>query len=159
MPGRASDPAKEQLRCERLRDAHLRRLGKPEDRFWARVEKTEGCWLWRGAVFRYGYGQFKMNQRVLQAHRLSWAFTYGPILDGLWVLHRCDTPLCVRPDHLFLGTARDNTQDSIAKGRAAIVTNNPMRNPIIRERMAASRRGIARPFMARGRDGKYVGRR
>lgn len=107
----------------RIRESHLQRRGDPGARFWAKVEKTSGCWFWRGAAFRHGYGQFKIHQRVFQTHRLAWEFTHGDIPAGLWVLHKCDTPLCVRPEHLFLGTARDNTQDAIAKGRAVCVAD------------------------------------
>ncbi len=155
--GAPRDAASHAAWRERLRESHLRRLGEPEARFWSKVEKTPGCWFWRGAVFRHGYGQFKIRQRVLQAHRLAWGFSCGDIPAGLWVLHRCDTPLCVRPEHLFLGTARDNARDSVAKGRAVIITNNPMNSPVSRERLAARRRGVPRPFMARGEDGRYVG--
>jgi hypothetical protein len=88
------------------------------DRFWAKVLKTDTCWLWQGHVLRDGYGQFgKIGER--RAHRRAWFLTHGPIPDGLQVCHRCDTPLCVRPDHLFLGTAQDNIADRDTKGRQA----------------------------------------
>ncbi len=85
--------------------------------FWAKALKTEeGCWLWSGAEAR-DYGQVWFQRKTWRAHRLAYFLTYGPIPDGLYVLHSCDTPLCVRPDHLFLGTQSDNMKDMYAKGR------------------------------------------
>lgn len=73
------------------------------------------CWIWTGARMRYGY--FQYGKKLIGAHRVAWELRNGPIPDGLYVLHRCDNPPCVRPDHLFLGTAADNTADMVAKGR------------------------------------------
>ena len=86
-------------------------------RFWARVQKSDGCWLWTGGRKSKGYGSLGHARQTLQAHRLAYEFTYGKIPDGLAVLHTCDNPPCVRPDHLFLGTHLDNSRDMIAKGR------------------------------------------
>jgi hypothetical protein len=90
-----------------------------EDRFWAKVEKTEGCWLWTGSRRPPGgYGQFRSaNQQMVSTHRFSWELHNGLIPPGLCVCHRCDNPACVRPDHLFLGTMLDNNRDMMAKGR------------------------------------------
>lgn len=97
------------------REPHQRR--PPDVRFWKHVRKTESCWIWTGGTIT-GYGQFHpTDTRVMKAHRFSWELHYGPIPAGLWVLHRCDTPPCVRPDHLFLGTHADNMADARAKGR------------------------------------------
>lgn len=95
---------------------------KLSDRFWAKVDRNpDGCWLWTGSKSSHGYGQlFSMvggHRAVLHTHRISWELHNGPIPDGLWVLHRCDVRPCVRPDHLFLGTRQDNTDDMMAKGR------------------------------------------
>lgn len=106
--------------------ARMRRYGDPllvrfpidltvEDRFWPKVEKTNDCWIWIASGGRYGH--FKYNGRIEMAHRVSWLLEYGEIPDGLDVLHRCDRPRCVRPDHLFLGTHADNMRDMRAKGR------------------------------------------
>jgi len=85
-------------------------------RFWDKVQKTENCWNWL-ATKRHGYGSFKYKKRMVQAHRFSWKLYFGEISEGLDVCHRCDKPACVRPDHLFLGTAHDNVIDSIKKHR------------------------------------------
>lgn len=88
-----------------------------EQRFWLKVKKTETCWLWVACICRR-YGLFFVgNGKFSTAHRFSWELTHGQVPDGLWVLHRCDVPTCVRPDHLFLGTNYDNTQDKVRKGR------------------------------------------
>lgn len=93
----------------------------PSVRFWRKVDKSGECWIWTGARAPppWDYGKFRLDGRAVDAHRVSWEFSYGPIPDGLWVLHRCDVPGCVRPEHLFLGTAQDNSRDMMRKGRGA----------------------------------------
>ena len=83
--------------------------------FWAKVDKSSSaCWLWTGRTRgRNGYGAFGSAY----AHRMSWEMAHGPIPVGQQVLHACDVPLCVRPDHLFLGTHRQNMEDAARKGR------------------------------------------
>lgn len=93
----------------------------PQDtatRFWSKVEKTEGCWLWHGATFRRGYGAFQLNGKPHKAHRIAYELTYGPIPASLFCCHTCDNPSCVRPDHLWLGTNAENLRDRDRKGRA-----------------------------------------
>lgn len=92
---------------------------KDVDRFWAKVHKTDGCWLWTGGMYATGYGFTGTRKRRLYAHRVAYMLTYGPIPDGMQVCHHCDTPPCVRPDHLFLGNHAENAADRIAKGRLA----------------------------------------
>lgn len=90
-----------------------------EQRFWAKVKKTATCWLWTGHVNgKAGYGMFmRQSPKKLLAHRVSFEMAFGPIPEGAWVLHRCDNPRCVRPDHLFLGDVRSNAEDMMEKGR------------------------------------------
>lgn len=87
-----------------------------EDRFWSKVNKTDGCWVWTGATAR-GYGIILHDGHMWRAPRLSYLWAYGDLPDGLLVCHACDNPACVRPDHLFLGTQQDNVDDKMAKGR------------------------------------------
>jgi hypothetical protein len=97
------------------------------ERFWSKVEKTPGCWLWSAFKNGPGYGWFRVGQKPRQAHRVSWELHNGPIPDGLQVLHRCDVRSCVRPDHLFLGTQLDNIADMLAKGRHRAVVGSQQR--------------------------------
>lgn len=93
----------------------------PADRFAAKYfeEPNSGCWLWTAGTNARGYGQFALRGRSCGAHRASWELHRGPIPDGSCVLHRCDTPPCVNPDHLFLGTHADNAADMMEKGRSS----------------------------------------
>lgn len=94
--------------------------------FWAKVEKTLTCWIWTGAVSGpMKYGALTRSGMHFLAHRWSWKLAFGPIPDGMHVLHNCDTPRCVNPEHLFLGTKLDNTRDMIAKGRSKFSNPHP----------------------------------
>lgn len=84
-------------------------------------EPNSGCWLWCGSTTDTGYGRVKVNGKIQRAHRVSYELHNGLIPEGLNVCHTCDTPLCVNPDHLFLGTQQDNITDMIQKGRAVYV--------------------------------------
>lgn len=105
---------------------NLKRLGgcKPKPalvRFQSSYAASDdGCWIWLGAPQgSNGYGSLKVDGRKTFAHRYSWALVNGPVPPGLCVLHRCDRPLCVNPEHLFLGSNQDNVDDRTAKGRSA----------------------------------------
>jgi hypothetical protein len=92
------------------------------ERFWERVQRTDGCWLWTGNTSGRGYGVLRAGEpraHPRSAHRLSWELHYGPIPEGLFVCHHCDNPPCVRPDHLFLGSQLENIADMMSKGRHA----------------------------------------
>ena len=91
--------------------------GTVQERFEAKVIRTDGCWEWTAGKFSTGYGAFKLSGRLQKAHRIAYELYVGKIPDGLCVCHRCDNPGCVRPDHLFLGTHADNARDKIDKGR------------------------------------------
>lgn len=89
-------------------------------RFWARVDNSGSCWLWTGSITSKGYGHLRFGGRQGQehmAHRLSYMFCVGEPPGELEVCHRCDTPACVRPDHLFLGSHLENMVDAKTKGR------------------------------------------
>jgi hypothetical protein len=89
------------------------------DRFWSKVQRTDSCWLWQGAFNSKGYGNFKIHGKALTASRVAWELIKGPIPTGMQILHTCDKPACVNPDHLFLGTPRMNAQDRNRKERQA----------------------------------------
>lgn len=92
-------------------------------RFWERVKVADGCWEWQARLDENGYGRFSVDGSGLRAasnfcaHRMSYLLTFGFFDEELDVLHRCDNPPCVNPDHLFLGTHTDNMRDMFAKGR------------------------------------------
>ena len=98
------------------------------ERFWPKVQKGPGCWLWQGAgggrykykdtnYIRPGVIHWSQAEGLIPAHRAAWRLCIGEIPDGLFVLHHCDNPLCVNPKHLFLGTQSDNMHDMASKGR------------------------------------------
>ena len=110
-------------------------------RFWAKVLKTDGCWLWAGSRSGKGYGKIhvstpggprgqdgRASRKMLFAHRVAWELTYGAIHDGLEVLHNCpggDNPRCVNPAHLVLGTHADNMRDAGLKKQMACGDSHP----------------------------------
>lgn len=86
--------------------------------FYSKITKdASGCWLWNGVLDKKGYGRIFVNRKRYFAHRLSWIVHNGEIPQGMYILHKCDNPTCVNPDHLFIGTQKDNVDDCIEKGR------------------------------------------
>lgn len=102
---------------------YRQRTFTPPVRFWLKVplrpEPPSECWMWTGAVNRKGYGSFNpgVNEPNCVAHRYAWTLVNGPVPEGKLVLHRCDTPGCVRVSHLFVGSAAENTADMMSKQR------------------------------------------
>lgn len=127
------------------------------DRFWGMVEKTDGCWLWLGSLRETGYGQFNNDGKITRAHRFAYELAYGAIPDDMLVCHHCDNRRCVRPDHLFVGTHKDNMQDCLRKGRYAGValkgedqTNAKLTWVAVREMRDRYRGGgVSQPELAR----------
>jgi hypothetical protein len=107
-------------------------------------EPNTGCWLWTGAATIAGYGSITVDSIQTGAHRYMWALHNGPIPSGAFICHRCDTPSCVNPDHLFVGTPRDNTRDMWRKGRARLGDN------MLRATAVASRNRSARTHCNHG---------
>lgn len=95
-----------------------------EARFWPRVVKTENCWLWQAPPSTKKYAQVTYKGRYEGVHRVSYRLHFGEFDETLLVCHHCDTPLCVRPDHLFLGTYQENADDMVRKGRSTMGARN-----------------------------------
>jgi hypothetical protein len=92
------------------------------DRFWDKVIilGENDCWNWCAFKNKRGYGKYYLDGKKVYAHRYSYIMHHGDIPEGLCILHKCDNPSCVNPNHLFLGTHKDNTQDMISKGRKGV---------------------------------------
>lgn len=112
-------------RVNSMADLVADRAGRREqdviDRFWNYVDMRgkDQCWGWTGTANERGYGVLSVGDRNRAANRIAWLIHKGPIPDGMFVCHTCDNPPCTNPDHLFLGTAKENIQDMVSKGRGA----------------------------------------
>jgi hypothetical protein len=95
-------------------------------RIWGKVDKSAECWVWIGYKQPFGYGVINTGSRTdgsratKLVHRVVYELEFGPIPEGGCILHKCDNPSCVKPDHLFLGTQSENVADMIAKGRKRV---------------------------------------
>lgn len=91
----------------------------PKDRFLSKVRIDEvGCWIWTASRNNQGYGNFKLAGEVVRAHHAAYLLFVGPILEGQVVRHSCDIKLCVNPEHLILGTSKDNSADMVERGHS-----------------------------------------
>ncbi len=88
--------------------------------FWDSLDKTGDCWLWTGNTNAEGYGATGYHGKAWGTHRLAWYLTNGEIPAGMLVCHKCDCPPCCNPDHLFIGSYKDNVSDSQNKGRRPV---------------------------------------
>lgn len=103
----------------------------PSELFWEKVDKNGPkvpgvlgcCWIWTAKKSKYGYGNFSVTipgenkQKTFISHRFAWEEANGPIPDGLYLLHKCDNPACVRPSHVYPGTQKQNRADCVNRGR------------------------------------------
>ena len=140
-------------------------MGDPVARFWAKVDKDgpvsvdlgTRCWIWTGPLYWNGYGVFSRGGRSggnVRAHRFSWEVSRGSSPGGMLVLHHCDTRRCVNPEHLFLGTHKDNINDCTAKRRhvfgskhvLAKLTEESALEVIRRRKRGEPRAALAREF-------------
>lgn len=134
---------------------YTRRLKPALERFEERVEYdlNSGCWLWSGALNNRGYGQFSYMGRSVSAHRICLPLHGHPVAANEDVLHRCDTPSCVNPAHLFTGTHRDNMADMHAKGRHIQACGEQTRSSRLNEKQVleirnALKRGVSQRDLA-----------
>jgi hypothetical protein len=99
-------------------------MSKPkilDDRFWSKVQKSDGCWIWQASRQEFGHGLFRYSGKLYKAHRLAYEDRHGPIPVGLIVRHKCDNPPCVNLDHLEIGTRADNNRDRDERGRHVVL--------------------------------------
>lgn len=124
------------------------------ERFWSRVNKTRTCWLWTGTILSHGYGQISLGHpstpgsKRWRAHRFSWELHNGLVPAGMVVCHRCDTPACVNPAHLFLGSQKANMHDAIRKGRRNAFGHQKLNEADVLVIRAQAARGIGRKDIA-----------
>lgn len=118
------------------------------ERFWAKVDRSGECWVWTGPKHSAGYGLLRFNGKQISAHRLAWQLVGGQIWPGLCICHHCDNPPCVRPEHLFIGSHRDNMRDRRYKNQARLtgIASPPLFAPPeywIARRQASLREALA----------------
>lgn len=144
--------------CSKRCAVRARPKRDPGERFWAKVQKTDACWLWTGGTNEWGYGSFYWRERsgakggMRAAHRAAYELAVGRIPPGMHVLHRCDNPPCCRPDHLFLGTNADNSTDKVDKRRhpyGVTSPNHKLTDDAIRAIRAEASAGVTHRVLAK----------
>lgn len=110
-----------------MTNREIREIKRPDaERFWSKVDKSGDCWLWTAARWSTGYGGMKISGSRYLAHRIAYAIANGSTPGGMSVLHECDTPLCVRPDHLSIGTQAKNMADAVSRNRFRRSKDKPL---------------------------------
>ena len=122
------------------------------ERFYAKVEKTESCWLWTGALLKRagGYGSIRINRKAERAHRVAYALEVGPIPDRKILRHTCDNPRCVNPAHLIPGSHKENSQDALDRERHLVGERDP------KARLSNDDVAAIRALLASGATGRYT---
>jgi len=110
-------------------------------RFLKRHQGIDGCWVWPLWKDKDGYGRTQVNGKTAIAHRVAYSLTNGHIPDGLCVLHHCDNRSCCNPEHLFLGTPKDNYDDAYRKGRVSVGERNGI-SKLTKEKVLSIRKDI-----------------
>jgi hypothetical protein len=124
------------------------------ERFEDGIERIpfSGCWIWTKCCFTQGYGCIRIDYKNIKVHRLSWELHFGPIPEGVDVLHMCDVMPCVSPHHLFLGNNSDNMRDMAEKGRSLAGSKHPnskLNEEKVREIFSLYEKGFTKAKIAR----------
>ena len=125
---------------------------KFRSRFWSKVDKSGGCWAWTAYTDMFGYGVVALGYTMARAHRISYEMEKGTIPEGLQVRHLCHNPSCVRPDHLEIGTQKDNMRDMIEAGRCLRGEERPnakLKSGQVRDIRRRHKEGVTQVYLAK----------